>query len=76
MLIKQWQTWLQRWGNGPVNHGAANTLPFEEAVSYVRGAGAGVTREGERLGRRVGGMIPLPPTTVIDLFIFSHRLLN
>lgn len=32
-------------GNKPVNHGAANTLPFDEAVRYVRGAGAAVTRD-------------------------------
>lgn len=32
-------------GNKPVNHAAANTLPFEEAVSCATGAGSVVSRD-------------------------------
>lgn len=38
-------------GGKPVNHGAANTLPFEEAVTHLRGAVMALLkreREGER----------------------------
>lgn len=50
-------------GGKPVNHAAANTLPFEKAVSHLRRCCDGTVVTGERasdgererLGRRVGG---------------------
>lgn len=50
-------------GGKPVNHAAANTLPFEKAVSHLRRCCDGTVVTGERasdgererLSRRVGG---------------------
>lgn len=35
-------------GGAPANHAAANTLPFQEAVSHLRGAGVAQEKERER----------------------------
>lgn len=37
-------------GGEPVNHSTANTLPFEEAVSHLRGAGNGTVVTRKKIG--------------------------